>query len=740
MKKNAILALAFLGLMICGGEQTPVKAYEFLDYHFRAGDGGAGASGVEDGTPQEYGYNWRANTIGPDVISATIPGSASGPGFSGLDTMGNTATNSIGVVYDGRVSLYPNQAAADASGRGGNVVINLEDANIANLSQNSSRYFFTAGNADSSGGGGNVIFKGTEYSLGASSAFIFTSGADSGGRKGGSVDFGAEILNLTSAAVFFKQPANSGIIQSAIGDLYAFRDTSISYEGTSNQYNTIENIHLRTAAKLTLYGTAGSRDSGTPGGNVRAGNYTADGARISVLNGSSPTYLNIQAGSIQASSLTFERVVINFATSRPYPTAALYINHDSTSSNPGRPEKLDDATPLGKLDLTGLRKEDIVFTFYPDSLISTAVGETFQLIKGRMGDGTYLEGLDYGTFARNMGAQMYLFNLDGSTGDLLLTYMGMDGGFTHYIKSYFEGRAAEATTVIAGGQFVADSVIANARLKARLNETTSSLSVGASKIKTKTGSYVENDNYNAALSVAYLFELGPGRMLFGAFVEAGRGRYDYFHNYNPAAPQNNDGKSDYYGGGAFARYEFPVYQWDGFYAEASMRAGKIDNQFNGLFGTESVTFDNHSSYYGGHFGLGKVFSLTDRTGLDLYAKGFYNAVESGGVMTSSKENLDFDRVESITTRIGGRLTHQFTEQFVAYVGGSWEKEHNGRVDGTYLGKDYDFGTSLKGDSGIGEIGFNLQPSYLPLEVELSAFGKGGQQEGFGGSLSLKYTY
>lgn len=83
-------------------------------------------------------------------------------------------------------------------------------------------------------------------------------------------------------------------------------------------------------------------------------------------------------------------------------------------------------------------------------------------------------------------------------------------------------------------------------------------------------------------------------------------------------------------------------------------------------------------------------------------------------MTNTKENLAFDRIQSITTRIGGRLTHSFTEQFVAYVGGSWEKEYNSRVDGAYLGKDYDFGTSLKGDLGIGEFGFNLQPSYLPL--------------------------
>lgn len=135
-----------------------------------------------------------------------------------------------------------------------------------------------------------------------------------------------------------------------------------------------------------------------------------------------------------------------------------------------------------------------------------------------------------------------------------------------------------------------------------------------------------------------------------------------------------------------------------------------------------------------------MFSLTEGTGLDLYAKGFYNVVEAGGVDTSAKENIEFDKVESITTRLGVRLSHEFNDRVAAYVGGAWEHEFNGQVGGTYLGKNYDFGTELKGDSAFGEIGLNVRPLQIPLTVELSAFGKGGRQEALGGSLSVKYTY
>lgn len=424
---------------------------------------------------------------------------------------------------------------------------------------------------------------------------IFKSGADANGHRDGGVYFSADTLNLGSgsgASIFFEQTANGGRVESAINELWAYRDSGISYKGTSARYNTIENIHLRTAANLTLFGRAGNRyNPEMPHEFDQTGNYTADGANITVSNGNSSVRLNIQNGSIKTSSINFMNLSKSFIYNQSNPTYSRYVLliNDTGSSNSGRrPDQLNGES-LGVLDMRGLSRDNIQFTFSPVSLLGTAIGETFCLIQGKMDDGVYLLADNYGTFARNFGASMYLFELDGSSGNMNLKYLGLDGGFTHYIKSYFMGHAAAASTVVSGGQFVADSVIANARLNAVLNQTTSSLSVGASKVKTKTGSDVDSDNYSAALSGAYLFELGRGEMLFGAFVEAGKGNYDTYHDYNPAAPQNNDGKADFFGGGAFARYDFPIGRWDGFYAEGSVRGGKIDNKFNALFGSEKVT-------------------------------------------------------------------------------------------------------------------------------------------------------
>lgn len=744
--RPVLAAVIAWSLLILPGISPQAQA-DITDYHFRAGDGGgAGQGGSAVNLTSENG----GTGTGVQVPYVTAP------------IAGAPASGANGVVYggpgshgsadpDGKISFDAGQAGgqnASAGGQGGSVVIDLGASHRVNnqATTDASRYIFTAGDGRA-GAGGDISLAGGEVTFHRYSSMWFKSGANA---NGGRINFQVNTLNTYEAGsspagggtrIDFEQVPGGGRITSKIGTLNVGRTSAISYQGTSSRYNTIDDrIYLGLAANLTLYGTAGSRyneEMGSWMGGME-GNYSADGAVFAINNnnGGSPVNLNLQAGKITAGGLDVyvtahqrEKYMLWNGNLIPNWKYALVLNNSSGMA--------------GLLDIRDLTANDMNFTFSTSGVntmvdLTATAGESFALIQGN----GYLESAaDYGTFLKTYGATAYLFEVyTDDEGDLWLKNLGPDGGFTHFIKSYYEGHAAAATTAIRGGQFVSDSVIENAKHKSRLNMTTSSLTVGTSTLKTKTGSHVDSDNYNAALSGAYLFELGPGEMLFGAFLEAGKGRYDTYHNYNPAAPQSNNGKADYFGGGAFAHYSFPLLGVEGFHVEAAIRTGKIDNKYDSIFNNAPVYYRNKTNYYGGHIGLGKAFDLTDQDILDVYAKGFYTVLDAGGVKTSARENVEFDKVESVVSRVGARYTRNWTDCFQTYIGGAWEREYQGDVDGTYAGKHYDVGAELKGDSAFGEIGFNLQPSYLPLEIELSAFGKGGRQEGVGGSLALKYTY
>ena len=223
-------------------------------------------------------------------------------------------------------------------------------------------------------------------------------------------------------------------------------------------------------------------------------------------------------------------------------------------------------------------------------------------------------------------------------------------------------------------------------------------------------------------------------MLFGVFAEAAKGNYDTLRTYSPRPPPEKQRQIDLFGGGAFAHYSFPIAGLGGFHAEAFIRAGKNDNKFDSIFIRQPVQYKNSNTYYGGHIGFGKAFFLNERDMLDVYAKGFYNTVDAGGIKTTVEEDIEFDKIESAVSRVGARYTRSWNDCLQTYVGGAWERGYQGRVDGVYLAKRYDFkAEELKGESGMGEIGLSVRLLETPLTVDLSAFGKGGCQEGYGGS-------
>lgn len=130
-----------------------------------------------------------------------------------------------------------------------------------------------------------------------------------------------------------------------------------------------------------------------------------------------------------------------------------------------------------------------------------------------------------------------------------------------------------------------------------------------------------------------------------------------------------------------------------------------------------------------------ISSISPRSRLDLYGWYFWTRVNGEELTLSTGEAEDFEDFTSSRLRFGTRLTYDVDEKVRPYIGVAYEHEFDGRARGTSMG----FGISspsLKGDTGMGEIGIPLTPSEdVPFSLDLSVQGYVGKREGATGSSS-----
>ena len=80
------------------------------------------------------------------------------------------------------------------------------------------------------------------------------------------------------------------------------------------------------------------------------------------------------------------------------------------------------------------------------------------------------------------------------------------------------------------------------------------------------------------------------------------------------------------------------------------------------------------------------------------------------------------------------------EHVSPYIGAAYEREFDGKARATTNGFDIP-APSIRGDTGIGEIGLTLTPSKnLPLSIDLGVQGYVGKRQGVTGSLQVKWTF
>ncbi|MDR2892521.1 MAG: autotransporter-associated beta strand repeat-containing protein [Deltaproteobacteria bacterium] len=246
---------------------------------------------------------------------------------------------------------------------------------------------------------------------------------------------------------------------------------------------------------------------------------------------------------------------------------------------------------------------------------------------------------------------------------------------------------------------------------------------------------------------------GLRSLMLGMFFEYGNGSYDTHNSFSNIASVRGDGSAYYLGGGILARADLNDTGPGHFYVEASGRMGKVYNEYGSSDLRDSNTgvtgsYDSSSLYHSLHLGAGYLWNVSDLAELDLYGKYLWTRQEGESVTLSNGDPVKFKDVESQRLRIGGRFTYAVDKTITPYIGAAYEHEFDGEARASTYGYSIDT-PSLRGNTGIGEIGLTLKPftkdadgtgKSLPLSFDLGVQGYSGVRKGVSGSLQVKFEF
>ncbi len=156
-------------------------------------------------------------------------------------------------------------------------------------------------------------------------------------------------------------------------------------------------------------------------------------------------------------------------------------------------------------------------------------------------------------------------------------------------------------------------------------------------------------------------------------------------------------------------------------------------------GTGYVGYDENRTYWSYGLEAGYEWDMNESTRLDFAAR--YRALTLEGFNDRiAGDRYEIDDFESHRTHLGLRLNYTGRRGMVPYIGAAWEYEFDskvrGRAEGLELAED-----SLKGSTGVGEIGIKINPSEdSRWTFDGSLKGYIGRTEGVAASLYGSYLF
>ena len=253
-----------------------------------------------------------------------------------------------------------------------------------------------------------------------------------------------------------------------------------------------------------------------------------------------------------------------------------------------------------------------------------------------------------------------------------------------------------------------------------------------SGMKAKTGSYVDTNGWNLGLGWANQQKTKAGTWTFGPFVEYGHGSYSSYLNDGT----HGRGKISYLGGGIMANYT----QKNGVWVEGFLHGGRAKSDYSGSVYTGTVsTYDGSSSYYAAHLGVGKETRVHRKDTLNTYLRYFYSHQAGMHATLNTGEDYTFDSVNSHRLRLGMRYSHKDSAYSQVYAGLAFEYEFDGEARASFQGYNTP-SPSLKGASGMLELGYRFIPKNGRVSYELNLTGWQGRREGISGGAQVKWMF
>ena len=254
---------------------------------------------------------------------------------------------------------------------------------------------------------------------------------------------------------------------------------------------------------------------------------------------------------------------------------------------------------------------------------------------------------------------------------------------------------------------------------------------GGSSVRLNSGSYVDAKGWNLNVGFARTNEMKDAKLTYGPFVEYGRGTYDSYLDDGT----HGSGAMHYVGGGVMAK----MAQNSGLYVEGSLRAGRVSSDYTGSDDAAELSYDNESTYFAGHVGVGQEWKLAGGDKIEGYAKYFYSHQAGDTVKLRSGGILEFGDVDSHRLRVGARYTHAVGGGSELYAGLAYEHEFGGDATATYQGYSTP-SPSLGGGTGILELGYRFAPKDGRVSYGVNLMGMTGQREGIAGGAQVTWAF
>ena len=398
-------------------------------------------------------------------------------------------------------------------------------------------------------------------------------------------------------------------------------------------------------------------------------------------------------------------------------------------------QTVDKTAPI--LSLTGssqdLRGVKIGVGVIDGKIPALRVNDQLNLIKMAAGGTLMTDAVIKNTTTGMQGVSLhYDFSITRSTpGELTATVTKAALG--EQTKSFVETRAGMSDFINHG----ADS-LASGSMNAAQKEAAKSggyalwAATDKSNMKAKTGSYIDTNGWSLGLGWARTQRAKAGAWTFGPFVEYGHGSYGSYLNDGT----HGSGKISYIGGGLMAKYA----QRSGLWVEGSVHGGRAKSDYTGSIYKGTVSsYDGSSSYYAAHLGLGRELRIRRGDQLDTYLRYFYSHQAGMNATLSSGEDYTFDSVNSHRLRLGLRYTHRDSPASHVYAGLAFEYEFDGEARASFQGYSTP-SPSLKGASGMLEIGYRFAPKGAKVSYDFNMTGWQGRREGVSGSANVKWMF